>query len=605
MNKSDTLNKRQSERLQQQLQVDRIVTTIDQLVRRDLREPATGLTKEARLFYRKCQNQNTLKKYKMMDGSLDTQELSFEKFFAINEHIGRFQDFKYPEQKTLAHVSLNKLDRTLLRARSLAHEILHEFDMEKLFAYCKHSGGVSQNIKFEDTSIEAKFSYPISTTRLASIYMDSYFSFDTQCHDSVIHHNRQLLNVDKYQFCKSSRATTVPKTNKIDRMIAIEPTANMFLQQGAMHYMYALMKSFGLDVSRLPDRHKFLARKGSLDGSLATIDFSSASDCLSIKLVEFLLPPKWLHILKCFRCESMTLRPNDPAIRLNMFSTMGNATTFPLETIIFYCLAVASCHTFYQPRSASLLAPLQAKRACSVFGDDCILPTQVAVDFCKVAESVGFIVNSEKSFMDPLNGFRESCGGDYLRGEDVRPFNLKRPTACSDSVMEAWLYSVCNKILTKYRLYFGSLTYLYDRHVFRYIIKVIKRYREKPFLVPDDYPSDSGLQLSSDSHRFSLSYLFQFNKITKDEHGTLYFNYCRFQYRTRRKHDEYLRYTDHLRSTCVSEFLPCDTDSLYYTRNDSSIIFDPGDERVPFSPIRRIGGYVVARNRSAHWASGF
>jgi len=560
------------------LRADRVITTLDQFVRRDLRMPLTGLPLDAACFVRECQATATLKKYKYLDDGADLRELAFAKFRSINSHMQNLEALNSPPL-TLAHTNLSVYHRQLLRARATAHEILYELDIDTFFAFCKHSGGVSQGIKYSDCSMERKFQYPISTTRLARPLLDAYFCYDTMCDNAVQHLNRMDLHGPKYELVKASRATTVPKTNKIDRMIAIEPTANMFLQQGLMEYMYSLMKSFGLDVSRLPDKHKLLAKKGSIDGSLATIDFSSASDCLSIDLVRFLLPTKWFNLLNQVRCSTMTL--NEESVELSMFSTMGNATTFPLESIVFYCLASASLHTHDRKHSASLLCPVYVKNDVSVFGDDCIVPTRSADSFMNLATRVGFIVNSEKSHYRADDGFRESCGGDYLHGTDVRPFCIKRPTSNTEQAFIAWLYNALNQVLEKYISYFGPLKYVYNRHAIAYLFRVIRRYREYPFLVPDDFPSDAGLQLSLDNRRISACYSVNFNRITKDEHGTVFFNFLNFRFKQKSRQDDFIRLASDLKVRYASER------SL--------------GERSLFNPIRRIGGYVVARTSSGHW----
>jgi hypothetical protein len=102
--------------------------------------------------------------------------------------------------------------------------------------------------------------------------------------------------------------------------------------------------------------------------------------------------------------------------RLEKFSSMGNGYTFELETCVFACL-IAAC--------------LQLKGRAGVlghdffvYGDDLIVPSDTAKLVIDTLAWVGFKVNSDKSFTD--GSFRESCGGDYLRGEPVRAFYLKQ-----------------------------------------------------------------------------------------------------------------------------------------------------------------------------------
>jgi hypothetical protein len=136
-----------------------------------------------------------------------------------------------------------------------------------------------------------------------------------------------------------------------------------------------------------------------------------ASDTLAIELVRDLLPPDWFDILWALRSPNGnfdgTIRP------WAKFSSMGNGYTFELETIIFLALAKSVCEVKGIKHSQ-----------VSVFGDDIILPTDAFAAFSDVLRYSGFCINKEKSFT--RGHFRESCGGDYFQGRDVRPFYLKR-----------------------------------------------------------------------------------------------------------------------------------------------------------------------------------
>lgn len=62
-------------------------------------------------------------------------------------------------------------------------------------------------------------------------------------------------------------------------------------------------------------------------------------------------------------------------------------------------------------------------RTVSVFGDDIICPTDCAKSVTAALVFFGFKLNEEKSFVS--GKFRESCGGDYFKGLDMRPHYLK------------------------------------------------------------------------------------------------------------------------------------------------------------------------------------
>jgi hypothetical protein len=98
------------------------------------------------------------------------------------------------------------------------------------------------------------------------------------------------------------------------------------------------------------------------------------------------------------------------------FSSMGNAYTFELETLIFYSLAYACCEVLG-------IKPVTGVNL-SVYGDDVIIPQDAFDLFSEVSVACGFKLNDEKSFRE--GEFFESCGHDYFSGYLVRPFLIKK-----------------------------------------------------------------------------------------------------------------------------------------------------------------------------------
>jgi hypothetical protein len=215
----------------------------------------------------------------------------------------------------------------------------------------------------------------------------------------------------------------VAKSAKTTRPIVVEPILNGLAQKGIGSYLKSRMLSVSnLDLSD-QQRNRRSAYQGSVDGSLATIDLASASDTLSIGTVAELLPPQWFDFLGRFRTGEVTHAGQ--IMELEKFSSMGNGYTFELESLIFYSLAVGVC------RCLDL-----NKGAVSVFGDDIIVPTEAYELLRETLEYYGFEVNTEKSYH--CGPFRESCGADWLRGSDIRPFYLR------DQISEQTLYSFHN-----------------------------------------------------------------------------------------------------------------------------------------------------------------
>jgi hypothetical protein len=131
-------------------------------------------------------------------------------------------------------------------------------------------------------------------------------------------------------------------------------------------------------------------------------------------LVRILLPARWYEELNALRSPS-TLVDGHWHV-LEKFSSMGNGYTFELETLIFSALISASLEEC--GRSGRLGEDF------FVFGDDLIIPDDTSRAVVAMLNYCGFSLNQEKSFSGPV-GFRESCGGDFFEGADVRPFYLK------------------------------------------------------------------------------------------------------------------------------------------------------------------------------------
>lgn len=215
--------------------------------------------------------------------------------------------------------------------------------------------------------------------------------------------------------------TTVPKNSKIDRCIAKEPDFNMGFQRCIGSAIRAKLRKVGIDLKDQSINQR-LAKLGSISGHLATIDLASASDSISKRLVFELLPVRWYHALDTFRAVTGAL-PCGKTITWEKFSSMGNGFTFELETLLFAGIA------FGVAQQAGM--HLQFGVNAAIYGDDIIVPTDIAVNLISALHRVGFETNSDKTFIS--GPFRESCGKHYYDGVDVSPFFIREAvTTLSD-----------------------------------------------------------------------------------------------------------------------------------------------------------------------------
>lgn len=224
----------------------------------------------------------------------------------------------------------------------------------------------------------------------------------------------------------ASRMISVPKTLSKPRLIAAEPTEHMWCQQNLWHYFCDRVKLTWLaEFIRFRDQtlNQELCTRASVDGSLATLDLSSASDRMSCHFVGNLFRAN-LGLLEALRATrtrqvTQTLEPSVPeVIVLKKFSTMGSACTFPVETIGFLSIALAAVATVRGLRvTRGTLRALKGEVA--VFGDDIIVPQDSRELCCTGLEALGFKLNAAKSYWS--GNFRESCGVDAYRGVDITP----------------------------------------------------------------------------------------------------------------------------------------------------------------------------------------
>jgi hypothetical protein len=159
-----------------------------------------------------------------------------------------------------------------------------------------------------------------------------------------------------------------------------------------------------------------IALLSSRSGHYATLDMKEASDRISEPLVQILFGRnyKWFGCCRAQKFRIPNIRANAHIVGdLNCYAPMGNATTFPVQSLVFWAICVASLqhHGYNQPG------------AVFVFGDDIIVPSKCAEFIINDLESFGLLVNKEKSFWRGL--FRESCGVDAFNGVDVTPVRWK------------------------------------------------------------------------------------------------------------------------------------------------------------------------------------
>lgn len=256
-----------------------------------------------------------------------------------------------------------------------------------------------------------------------------------------------------------NRQEEVPKNYKVPRLIGIESEWTTFNATQIADALTSCLPEFvSVDDQ---DRNQELAYRGSLDNSLATIDFSAASDSVSCSLASKIFPRniyrdllRWTAVgpvQKCWFYSNFSIKtgldayqvgkvvngipvlnklpisvlskmsqnpyPNQitpvvkPGWGYSMIATMGNRITFPLEEMVF-AAAIATALSFHGCDYHDYIDQL------AVYGDDCILPTEFAETFISICELIGFSVNTDKSYYGE-EFYRESCGVEFFHGHEI------------------------------------------------------------------------------------------------------------------------------------------------------------------------------------------
>lgn len=324
------------------------------------------------------------------------------KFFAAESH-NRLTNRRLIDE--LDHPSwVEHVSRELIR-------ILGPLDAPVLNGMVENGGfgpGSCVGITERDAVLSTKYdSRPVMTAELVPYFAAIAGEFVTS-----------YWAADSVRVVRGNHHFTVPKNAETDRNAAKEPIWNSFIQKGIGRRIEARLMHFGVDIQD-QSRNQFLASVAQARG-LATIDLSQASDMISHGCVWLLLNHtetlqglKWWHLLQLARSKSMRILGEGGQMvwhDLEMFSSMGNGFTFPLETAIF--LAVLRT-----------VVPRGELDQIAAYGDDLICPQVYAGQVIERLEYLGFQVNHSKSCL--AGRFFESCGTDWFDGQNVRPFFLR------------------------------------------------------------------------------------------------------------------------------------------------------------------------------------
>jgi hypothetical protein len=378
-------------------------------------------------FKAKYQLVNVLKKFQWDTDSEARKQTSVKKFISAEESCKHFnsQGYLYFLDEDPLCVAI------LYHARDFLRRLFGPLPGSRaLLQRARHGPGATLDTQHGFISSYNKYrEWPYSCTIDALRYARFAIASDQRWFGALISSYRERENIPQYYPIKmerfwakvikivdGNRIAFVPKDAHTERTIAIEPTLNLYLQLGVDGYLRKRLRRFGIDLNS-QEKNQRMARLGSKtlpdsDENYVTIDLSAASDSISTKLVEMLLPPEWCDYLMALRSPKGTLESD--VISYEKISSMGNGYTFVLESAIFAALI----HAAKVVDKAS-----RGFEDAAVYGDDLIVRRKhfetLEIALCLA----GFTINRDKSFYN--GSFRESCGSDWFNGIAVRPVFVK------------------------------------------------------------------------------------------------------------------------------------------------------------------------------------
>lgn len=256
--------------------------------------------------------------------------------------------------------------------------------------------------------------------------LDSCFNVGNVIFPSEEHYNESDFTTCSEEPCV--RVIHVPKTLKTPRVIALEPVVMQMTQQSIKDVIVPRIESCRLTRGCInftdQDINRKLALRSSEHKNLATLDLSAASDRVHNELVRklFAVNPGLCVAIQATRSPFASV--GGKRLRLVKFASMGSALCFPVEALVFYCL-ILTAKLKAHPSLISAKTLQRLSRRFTVYGDDIIIPSKWAESVIKTFQSFGLKVSKEKSFIK--SHFRESCGMDAYKGEQVTPVYFRAP----------------------------------------------------------------------------------------------------------------------------------------------------------------------------------
>jgi hypothetical protein len=366
-------------------------------------------------------------------------------------------------------------------ARKLVREALGPYDPDEHMRLCRFGKRAAVGVTAKEAFLDRKVEILSCSEGHGLWFLHDYVTTDKILNDACIYSISQAQKEGTIKTYPLERATclslvNVPKKYNTFRSIMPNTVIGGFYSLGLGVYIEDRLRKINRDIRKLQDVHKKLAQQASKTRHLVTLDVSKASENFQASLVNMLCPRAWYNALKFGRITKARLS-NDEECYLQSFMAMGIGFTFPLQTLLFESVI----------RAIASLVGIDSKETISVYGDDCIYPRKIHKYVIAVFNDLGFTPNMDKTF--DYHFFRESCGGDYYHGVDVRPYS---PNATSQDLygvkLEAFCYKILNGLLRRWD--FAEIP-----QAVHHLLRIISSSAGRVYQVPPSFPDTSGVKV--------------------------------------------------------------------------------------------------------------
>lgn len=226
------------------------------------------------------------------------------------------------------------------------------------------------------------------------------------------------MDVSSTKAVPPSRVCCVPKDFRGPRVICIEPKELQFAQQGIMKLLYKLSREVPLLRRSISYDDVSISKSLCYDYTKATIDMKDASDLILLDLGRLILPRWVFKLVTRYRSRQVSF-PDGSQVKTTCMATMGNATCFPLETMIFWAISLGCMISLRDSHPKFRQLDITAR----IFGDDIIVPLWSADAVVEVLTACKMLVNTSKTCTYSL--VRESCGEWVFANRPIPIFRLR------------------------------------------------------------------------------------------------------------------------------------------------------------------------------------